>query len=349
MKKALRLLPIFVSLVLGACTPHGSTSGVLSTDTSSDITTSTSAVGISDCCTEPPVSTTSSVMSSSSSAPTSTVNPVVAESKWGQEAAQACYDALGIVFPYLEAEGFEYKVTTDDFGDKAVWFYLYYDTQEIAEEKIVDYAWAAYEQDRYECVVQPTWFTDYTDYSRWEQNVLYADKVISDKYAIELQVLASLKNYNDKVMGCLGIYGFSYIPNTDPTKFPAYPVEYVLWEYNPVPDLGLDDMTYSFSFDMYEGKRILIIIAESKKHGIEMEEEYFNKLLAAKYRIFRYSDLDDEFTDEMFTLEDNNVYPDYEDNYCFYAYPRDNSHLVYFEYDLNNQWLHIEVMCLFED
>ena len=244
----------------------------------------------------------------------------------------------------MEADGFEYKVSTDDFGDKAVWFYLYYDSQETAEEKIVDYAWAAYEQDRYECVVKPTWFRDPNDYSMWQQNVLYADKVISDKYAVELQVLASLKTYNGQLTGCLGIYGFSYIPNIDPSKFPTYPVEYVLGENKNVPALSLDEVTYSFSFDLYEGKKILIIAAESNKHTYEMEEAYFYNLLDARYRIFRYSDLDDDFTGESYSY--GSPYPEYEDNYCYYAYSKDNTILVYFEYDLNNQYLHIEVIAL---
>ena len=346
MKKALRLLPLLPLLVLGACNVPNSSTSVSTPSSETSIISSSSEESIPSTSSS---ASSSELSSSSSSSSSSSVNPVVEESRWGKEAAQACYDALGVVFPYMEADGFEYKVTTDDYGDKAVWFYLYYETQDIAEGKIEEYAWAAYNQDRYACVVQPTWFTDYTDYSRWEQNVLYADKVLSDRYAVELQVLASQKTYNDKVMGCLGIYGFSYIPNVDPTKFPSYPVEYVLWEYNNVPELDLDDVTYSFSFDLYEGKKILIIVAESKKHSIDMEEEYFNQLLKAKYRILRYSDLDDDFTDEMFTLEDNNVYPEFEDNYCFYAYARDNSHLVYFEYDLNNQWLHIEIICLLDD
>ena len=231
MKKALRLLPLLPLLVLGACNnPTSSSSSDSSVTPSSSSSTSSSVADISDCCDEPPFST-------SSSAPISSVNPLIEESKWGKEAAQKCFDTLGVVFPYLEAEGFEYKVTTDDYGDKAIWFYLYYETQEVAEEKIVDYAWAAYEQERYECVVKPTRFIG-EDYSVWEQNVLYADKVLSERYAVELQALASQKAYNGKLMGCLGIYGFSYIPNIDPSKFPTYPVEYVLGENNGVPALG---------------------------------------------------------------------------------------------------------------
>ena len=235
MKKALRLLPILITLVLGACNnPTSSSSSDSSVTPSSPSSTSSSVADISDCCDEPPFST-------SSSAPISSVNPLIEESKWGKEAAQKCFDTLGVVFPYLEADGFDYKVTTDDYGDKAIWFYLYYETQEVAEEKIVDYAWAAYEQDRYECVVKPTRFIG-EDYSVWEQNVLYADKVLSERYAVELQALASQKAYNGKLMGCLGIYGFSYIPNIDPSKFPTYPVEYVLGENNGVPALVVDDV-----------------------------------------------------------------------------------------------------------
>ena len=349
MKKALRLLPIFVSLVIGACTPHISSAETTSGDLPSSTSESTSSAetsSISEITSSSTSSSSSSSISSSSSSSSSSSeapNPAITESKWGREAAQVCFDTLGVVFPYLEANAFEYEVTTDDFGDKAVWFYLYYDSQEIAEEKIVDYAWAAYEQERYECVVKPTWFMG-EDYSMWQQNVLYADKVLSDKYAIEIQALASIKSYNGKLTGCLGIYGFSYIPNLDPSKFPTYPVEYVLGE-NHVPALELEDIEYSFSFDLYNGSKILIIAAESKKHTIEMEEEYFYNLLDAHYHIYRYSDLDDDFTGEYFSYP-TGVYPEYEDNYCYYAYDEDNTHVVYFEYDLNKQYLHIEIMKL---
>lgn len=340
MKKALRLLPILITLVLGACNnPTSSSSSDSSVTPSSPSSTSSSVADISDCCDEPPFST-------SSSAPISSVNPLIEESKWGKEAAQKCFDTLGVVFPYLEAEGFDYKVTTDDYGDKAIWFYLYYESQEVAEEKIVDYAWAAYEQDRYECVVKPTRFIG-EDYSVWEQNVLYADKVLSERYAVELQALASQKAYNGKLMGCLGIYGFSYIPNIDPSKFPTYPVEYVLGENNGVPALAMDDIKFDFSINMYEGNKVLQIIVTSDKHTIDLEEKYFYALEDARYRLFRYDDLEDDFTGESFGYGSH--YPEYEDNYCYYAYNKDNTHCVYFEYDLNHQYLYIEIFQLSQE
>ena len=347
MKKALRLLPILMGLVLGACNvaPSSASSSNTVTPSNSDITSESSIPSSSsdEVTSSSSISSSSEISSSSSSSSSSSVNPLIEESKWGKEAATACFDALGVVFPYLEADAFEYKVTTDDYGDKAVWFYLYFDSQETAEAKIVDYAWAAYEQDRYECVVKPTRFMG-EDYSVWEQNVLYADKVLSEKYAVELQALASLKSYNGKITGCLGIYGFSYIPNVDPTKFPTYPVEYVLGPNNGVPALEVDDVKYDFAIEMYNGNRILIMIVTSDKHTIEMEEEYFYNLVDAHYKIYRYDDLADDFTGEAFSL--GNDYPEYEDNYCYYAYNKDNTHVVYFEYDLSNQYLRIEIMPL---
>ena len=340
MKKALRLLPLLSLLVLGACNVPPSDTSSASSNSSESLVTSTSSDESIPSSTS---SSSSESSSSSSSSSTSSINPVVEESKWGKEAAEVCFNTLGVVFPYLEAEGFDYKVTTDDFGDKAVWFYLYYDTQEIAEEKIVDYAWAAYEQDRYECVVQPTRFYG-EDYTVWEQNVLYADKVLSDRYAVELQVLASQKAYNNKLMGCLGIYGFSYIPNVDPTKFPTYPVEYVLGENNGVPALVMDDVKFDFNVSMYEGSKVLQIIVTSDKHSIDLEEAYFYTLEDARYRIYRYDDLENDFTGEAFGYGSH--YPEYEDNICYYAYNKTNTHCVYFEYDLSHQCLYIEIMPL---
>ena len=165
MKKALRLLPLLPLLVLGACNVPPSNTSSSNNTSSSDSDVSTSEISSSS------NSESSSSEISSSSSSSNSINTAVEQSKWGKEAAQKCFDTLGVVFPYLEAEGFEYKVTTDDYGDKAIWFYLYYESQEVAEEKIVDYAWAAYEQERYECVVKPTRFVG-EDYSVWEQNVL---------------------------------------------------------------------------------------------------------------------------------------------------------------------------------
>lgn len=340
MKKALRLLPLLPLLVLGACNVTPSNTSSSNNTSSSDSDVSTSEISSSS------NSESSSSEISSSSSSSSSINTAVEQSKWGKEAAQKCFDTLGVVFPYLEAEGFEYKVTTDDYGDKAIWFYLYYESQEVAEEKIVDYAWAAYEQDRYECVVKPTRFVG-EDYSVWEQNVLYADKVLSERYAVELQALASQKAYNGKLMGCLGIYGFSYIPNIDPSKFPTYPVEYVLGENNGVPALVMDDIKFDFSINMYEGNKVLQIIVTSDKHTIDLEEEYFYALEDARYRLFRYDDLEDDFTGESFGYGSH--YPEYEDNYCYYAYNKDNTHCVYFEYDLNHQYLYIEIFQLSQE
>lgn len=336
MKKALHLLPLLPILVLGACNVPPSNTSSSNNTSSSDSDVSTSEISSSS-------NSDSSSSEISSSSSSSSINTAVEQSKWGKEAAQKCFDTLGVVFPYLEAEGFEYKVTTDDYGDKAIWFYLYYESQEVAEEKIVDYAWAAYEQDRYECVVKPTRFVG-EDYSVWEQNVLYADKVLSERYAVELQALASQKVYNGKLMGCLGIYGFSYIPNIDPSKFPTYPVEYVLGENNGVPALVMDDIKFDFFINMYEGNKVLQIIVTSDKHTIDLEEKYFYALEDARYRLFRYDDLEDDFTGESFGYGSH--YPEYEDNYCYYAYNKDNTHCIYFEYDLNNQYLYIEIFKL---
>ena len=335
MKKALRLLPILMGLVLGACNVMPNSSSDTGTTSNSESSLTSSGGEES--------SSSSNSESSSSSSSSSSINPLIEESKWGKEAAKACFDTLGVVFPYLEADGFEYKVTTDDYGDKAIWFYLYYETQEIAEEKIVDYAWAAYEQDRYECVVKPTTLMG-EDYSIWEQNILYADKVLSEKYAVELQALASQKAYNGKLMGCLGIYGFSYIPNVDPSKFPVYPVEYVLGENNGVPALVMDDVKFDFSFTMYESNKVLQIIVTSDKYTFELEETYFYTLEDARYRIFRFDDLEDDFTEEVFGYGSH--YPEYDDNFSYYAYNPTNTHCIYFQYDWSHQYFYIEIFQL---
>ena len=267
----------------------------------------------------------------------------VSESEWGVEAATACYDTIGTVIPYMEAEAFEYKVTEDDYGDPCIWFYLYYDTQEIAEAKIIDYANIAYEKGNYECVVQPTRFQDPNDYSSWIQNVLYADKPLSYTNAVEIQGLDSIKAYEGKSMGCLGLFCFNYIPNLKPEEFPSYAVSTLIGKDNVLPTIDDDGYKFSFSFFMYGEKKCLEIVVKSDTHIYEIEEEYFYKILRTDgFILLQWSDLLNDYTDARFNK--NSTYPDYDDDKCYYALSPDDSYIVYFDYDLYNQAFYIDIL-----
>lgn len=319
--KALRYLILATSLLLSGC---GSTNN----SKENDIISSTE-----------PVSTETSENNSSSER---VIPEEVKTSQWGEEAALASYDAIGAVVPYFEADHFDYQVTTDDFGDPAIWFYLYYETQDIAESKITDYAYAAWEADSYECVIQKTRFTDPDTFTYWDQNVLYADKDLSDYRAIEIQALASIKSYNGVGMGCLGLFCFNYIPNPYPNEFPTYAVSTIIGDDNNLPMFGYTDLEYSFSFFMVGKTKCLQILITSKNRYFELEEEYFYALLTRGFGILQFNDMSEEFTDLGWVGEGE--YPDYDDYMSYYASPEDLSYMVYFQYDIYNQVFQIEIM-----
>ena len=293
--KHLRYLLRIPALLLGACndtssSKSDSSENVISSDTSSITSeTSTSSIESSIPSSSTSVVTSSSIPSSSSSSTSSStsepepVNPLVENSLWGKEAAQACYDAIGDVVPYMECDAFAYKAGVDDYGDPDCWFYLYYETQDIAEEKIVDYAYVAWEKGLYTCEVGLTWLHDDTSY--WQQKILYADKVLDDLHAIEIMGLASLKEYNGKLMGCLGLYCYTYVPNVDPTQFPMNAVDYFLDGYTSIPKIEGEGYTFSFAYSMYDQTKVLQIIAKSDRKSYEMEEEYFYALLEYDFMI----------------------------------------------------------------
>lgn len=294
-------------------------------------------------------STTNSqdLVSSSEEEPISTspnIPSFIKESEWGEEAALASYSTIGAIVPYFEADHFDYKVTKDDYGDPAIWFYLYFDTQETAESKITDYAYAAWEQEGYECVIKPNRFFDEETYSYWEQNVLYADLVIDDTNAIEIQALASQKAYNGTLMGCLGLFCFNYIPNNNPNAFPSYAVSTICGRFNDVPKLEGKDLTFSFQFFLYEGYKCLEIVVTSNTSYYELEEQYFYALLGKMFTIAQYDDLEQDFTNIGFFQ--TGEYPEFEDCKCYYAYPNGANYIVYFDYDLNKQAFYIDILPL---
>ena len=350
--KKLRYLLIIPALILAACHDTSSSSStseeVISSDTSvsttSEISSESSTSSIESIISSftSSSSTSSSSTSSSTSEPAPVVNPQVENSLWGKEAAQACYDTIGDVIPYMECDAFEYKAGVDDYGDPDFWFYLYYETQEIAEEKIVDYAYVAWEKGLYTCEVGMTWLHD--DASYWQQQVLYADKVLGDEVAIEIMGLASLKSYNGTLMGCLGLYCYTYVPNLDKTKFPMNAVDNYLEGYTPVPEIVGEGYEFSFTFSIYEGQKSLQILVKSDRKSYEMEEEYFNALLDMNYRIAQWDDSIENFTENIFLKGDS--YPDFEDTVSYYCYERFNAFCIYLDYDLYNQMLILEFYTL---
>lgn len=275
-------------------------------------------------------------------AQTQTIDPKVANSKWGLVAAQECFDTIGTVIPYLESDAFEFEKTIDDYGDPAIWFYLYYETSEIAEAKIEEYANAAYEQDQYVCVGGIERFTDASTYSYFETMVVHANKNLSDTNAVEIMALDSIRTYNGEGKPCLGLFCFNYIPNPTPTKFPTYPVSTILGN-NEVPTLdGLEGtINYTFSFMIYEGTKCLEIVATSDDYYFELEELFFKELQGNGYVIAQYDELANDFTDNVYRRKDE--YPGFEDSLFYYAYAPLEDHVICFDYNLNSQVFVIDI------
>ena len=274
--------------------------------------------------------------------PVQEVDPKIANSKWGYMAAQECFDTIGTVIPYLEADAFEFEKTVDDYGDPAIWFYLYYETSEIAESKIEEYANAAYAQDQYACVAGPERFTDPATYSYWEQMVLHANKNLSDTKAVEIMALDSIRNYKGEGKPCLGLFCFNYIPNVNPNKFPTYPVNTLLGD-NLVPTLDTLEgtLTYSFSFILYEGVKCLEIVVTSDDYYFELEEILFKALLSNGYTIAQFDELENDYTDNVYHRKD--TYPGFEDSIYYYAYSPIGDHILCFDYNLSNSLLIIDI------
>ena len=275
------------------------------------------------------------------------IDPKVANSKWGLVAAQECLDTIGTVIPYMEADAFEFEKVVDDYGDPAIWFYLYYETSEIAESKIEEYANAAYAQDQYICVAGPERFTDPATYSYWEQMVLHANKNLSDTKAVEIMALDSIRNYKGEGKPCLGLFCFNYIPNPNPNKFPSYPVESLIG-YNEIPtfDTLEGTLTFDFSFMIYEGTKCLEIVVTSDDYYFELEEIFFTALLTKGYVIAQYDDLENDYTENVYRRKD--TYPGFEDNFFYYAYAPVGDHIVCFDYNINNQVFIIDIFPMIE-
>ncbi len=272
--------------------------------------------------------------------PTKTYGKSVTESKWGFEAAKASYDTLGTVIPYLESDSFEYEVTVDDYGDPAIWFYLYYESEEVVETKLDDYSLAAYEQSKYKCVINENRFIDYETLTYVEVNVLYADKNLSKTKAVEIMGLASSKNGK----ACMGLFCFNYIPNLEPHNFPTYAVENLLGKDNELPTLSTvnDELTYDFSFMMQDGMRGLIITVESSGNTIELEEKYFYELVNAEFLVYQFDELDEKFTGE--TYIGYGEYPGFEDNLFYYALSPEEEYMLTFDYNIDKNVFIISIL-----
>lgn len=246
----------------------------------------------------------------------------VLESKWGLEAAIASYEALGVAIPYIDCVSFDYKQGVDDYGDKDIWFYCYYETDEDAEKAYNEYLEICRNRGYSGQAGENTYF-DYDSLTVYTYPVAIVDRVIGEHQGVELQFLPSV--WNSKP--CLGIYGMSYL-YIDENVYPQLAVDTLFGKETDVPKVEGEGLTYDFQFSIVEdiGQALEIIVYGA---SYDVEEKYFNDLMKTEnYGIYQCSDIDDDY------MEDALEYPGYEMGMYYYAYSEDK--VVIFEYDIYN-------------
>lgn len=268
---------------------------------------------------------------------------VTTEYVWDVHTDNAYLNTLGRVIPKLDCFAYEYELGEDDYGDPTVNTYCYFSTEEEANEALVNYAWTLYEEDRYKCEIQENYRIYVSTYEYIETTILFANKNISKKKAIELQCLVSYKNNQP----CIGIFAFTYIPQT-PNEWPVYAVNELLTETNDLIPYEAEGAQYSFMFyiDQY-GYKVLEIQITDATNSYLSEEIYFNKLLDAGYVCVGCNDYDDNLiyyhrpggTFEDVTYYD--TYPDFEDS-IYYESLTDDAYVI-FDYNLSSNMLILDI------
>lgn len=254
----------------------------------------------------------------------------VLTSEWGLEAAKASYDVLGVAIPYIAQDSFIYEIGEDAYGDPDIWFYCFYETDDLAYQAYQDYlgicALKGYsgEETTYHSI-------DYETLTIIEFQYCVVDRVIGEHNGVELQFVTSTKNGKP----CLGIYGMTYL-YIDENTYPQLAIDTFFKNPSDVPQITLeDDYSYYFSFIIDDwGNKILEVQILNCYYTVE--KEFFDLLLATgHYAIVQYTD-DDEDYEEVLT-----EYEEY--MYGFYYYAISNDKIIIFEYDISHAALIIDM------
>ena len=349
MKSSIKsIILLGLSVLLASCNAGDSSASSTSLATSSEATSSVeeSSIVTSEATSEIIESSVSSAIESSSK---EKVYPEeVYSSLYGEDAAKTMVDTLGAVVPYFGSDYFDYEVTVDDFGDPAMWLYLYYEVEDDAYSGLEPLAWTLYEDGGYACTISQARFVDYETYSYFYVDVLYADKVLTRRRAIEIQAVASNKSYEGKMYGCIGMYCFNYLPNVTPKEFPTLAIESLVGK-NDIPVIDNSEGLYTFDFTFYlleDGSKALLISVDSEDGVFDLEELYFNLLIEQGYLISRFDDLNEEYLDEPIFNKNNAEYPGYEDSYTFIATKLSGKYMITFEADISYQGFYINILKL---
>lgn len=197
----------------------------------------------------------------------------VLNSGWGQEAAIASYEALGVAVPYIENAGFEYQVGVDEYGDATINFYVFYETDKDANDAFDEYI-SICEYYGYSGEVTTKTYIDYETYTIYEYESCIVDRVILDHHGIELQFLVS--TYKEKP--CLGIFGMTYL-YVDENEYPLLALEEIFGaDASIFPVIEEEGAKFYFQFYIDEDTKDEALYLSVSNVSYQLEEWYFNAI-----------------------------------------------------------------------
>ena len=242
----------------------------------------------------------------------------VLNSPWGEEKAETMYDTFHALIPYLEAEEHEFVYSKDEYGDDILSAFFYYNSDEVAEAKVDEYAELCYSKG-YDVEQSTDTYYDWDTYTVYEYSVVYADKVIKDSIGFEMQFLASIRNSRP----CLGVFAYNYVYCPKDT-WPDAAVEHLLGDRaNLVPTLDEESRTYNFIYDVDSNSGSICLEIQVSGGSYEDEETYFNEVKAKGYRQGQLNDLDNDY----FAVVD--IYDEFDDQFYYITYAAEDIMVIY--------------------
>lgn len=266
-------------------------------------------------------------------------NPYIVTSPWGKEVAQACYDQLRAIPPYLTCEEVEYEKSVDDYGDSMITLYLYFIDDESLDKAFDEYGklCASY---GYTVEVSTQTYMD-ENYVIYQFEAGFADLIIYEHVGLEIEYIASMRNNKP----CLGLFVFTYVYSPK-DSYPQVAVDKLLGEEKGkllpqiIPNED-EEFEYDFSFFLDENndKDVCLEIVISGC-SYEMEETYFD--LMEDITPFYQLVCNDYY--ETYEEVTTGIYPGYdfgEGNY-YLAFLDDNIGVIYW-FDLSNYVFVIDI------
>ena len=254
----------------------------------------------------------------------------VLNSGWGQEAAIASYEALGVAIPFIENDGFEYQTGIDAYGDATIDFYVYYETDELANAAFDEYI-SICEYYGYSGEVTTKTYIDYETHTIYEYESCIVDRVILEHHGIELQFLVS--TYKNRP--CLGIFGMTYL-YVDENEYPLLALQDLFGaDASIFPTINEEGAKFYFQFYIDEDTSDKALYLSVSNVSYEIEEWYFNNLNAISNSFIYYCNDYTESTEYVRSYPGFNA-----DGSYYYALVKD--YTVIFEFSLSTYSLNIQ-------